>query len=50
MWSRHGSVPRKAAACHAIHDEELREAVANRFRAESFRATVLPRYMQKLRA
>ncbi|CAK9041312.1 Ankyrin-1 (ANK-1) (Erythrocyte ankyrin), partial [Durusdinium trenchii] len=40
----------KANCCKAIEDDELREAVANRFRAEMFRGSVLPRYMQKLRA
>lgn len=40
----------KAAACGAIKDDELRESVANKFRAEHFRGSVLPRYMQLLRA
>eukprot|EP00435_Cladocopium_sp_Y103_P000767 s1039_g1.t1 len=40
----------KAACCRAITDDVLREAVANKFRAEMFRGSVLPKYMQKLRA
>ena len=43
-------LPRKAACCLAIQDDELREAVANKFRADMFRGSVLPKYMQKLRA
>lgn len=43
-------LPRKAACCRAIQDDELREAVANKFRADMFRGSVLPKYMQKLRA
>jgi len=43
-------ISRKAACCRAITDDELREAVANKFRAEMFRGSVLPKYMQKLRA
>ena len=43
-------ISRKAACCRAITDDELREAVANQFRAEMFRGSVLPKYMQKLRA
>ncbi|CAJ1356431.1 unnamed protein product, partial [Effrenium voratum] len=33
----------RIAACRAISDDELRDEVANRFRAELFRASVLPR-------
>lgn len=43
-------LPRKAACCRAIQDDELREEVANKFRADMFRGSVLPKYMQKLRA